>query len=97
MITKEGIIKIARLARIELGTEDESKLEKELSATLEFVDKLNEADTKNVEPLTGGTTLESVLRRDEQVSKNLEGKAAELFSAVPEKKEGWVKVRAVFE
>lgn len=96
MISREDVEHIAHLARIELTEAEKAKLEKDLSTILEFVEKLNEVDTKNVEPVTGGTTLESAMRRDEQIDKNLEGKSAELLEAIPEKKGGWVKVKAIF-
>lgn len=88
---------IAHLARIELTEAEKIKFEKELSAILDFVEKLNEVDTANVEPMGGGTTRENVMRPDEQVDKSLKGKAAELIEASPETKKGYVKVKAVFE
>lgn len=97
MISPKDVHHIADLARIELTTEEERKFTGELSAILEFVEKLNEVNTQNVEPLAGGTTLENVMRPDEEIDKSLEGKSVELLNAAPEKKEEWVKVRAVFE
>lgn len=96
-ITKEDVEHIAHLARIELSEQEERKFEKDLSTILEFVEKLNEVNTENEEPMAEGTTEENVLREDEQINKDLEGKAAELINAVPERKDGWVKVRAVFK
>lgn len=96
-VSKKDVQHIARLARIELTPEEEQKFAGDLSAILKFVEKLNEVNTENVEPTTGGTTLENAMRLDEQVDKNLEGNQAELLEAVPEKKERWVKVKAVFE
>jgi|SRR3989344_6188729 len=96
-ITRIDVKRIAHLARIELAEHEEQKFEKELSAILEFVEKLNEVDTKNVEPMSGGTTLENITRPDEQMDVSLEQKSVELLEAVPERKNGWVKVKAVFE
>jgi len=96
-IDKKTVERIAHLARIELDDIEKDKLGKDLSAILKFVGKLNEVDTKNVEPMTGGTALENVLRDDKQIDKDLQGKSAELIGAAPEKKDGWVKVKAVFE
>lgn len=95
-ITKKDVQHIAKLARIELTPEEEIKFEKELSAILGFVDKLNEVNTENVEPMTGGTMLENVMREDVQFDKDLQGKEAALLDAVPEKERGYVKVKAVF-
>lgn len=96
MITKKEVEHIAELARINLTEEEKSKLEKELSAILKFVEKLKEIDTNRVEPLTGGTALENRIREDEQVEKTLEGKQAELVRQMPDRKESWLKVKSTF-
>lgn len=96
MITKKEVEHIAELARINLAEEEKSKLEKELSAILNFVEKLKEIDTNRVEPLTGGTTLENRIREDEQVEKTLEGKQAELVRQMPDRKESWLRVKSTF-
>lgn len=102
LITKKDVQNIAKLARIELTVEEEQKYEKELSAVLEFVAKLGEVNTENAEPLTGGTVLKNVFRNDEireggAVSASLPEIAARLVNAAPEHKDGYVKVKAVFE
>lgn len=96
MITKKEVEHIADLARINLTEEEKSKLEKELSAILKFVEKLKEIDTSRVEPLTGGTALENKIREDEQIEKTLEGKQAELIQQMPDRKESWLKVKSTF-
>lgn len=95
-ISRKEVEHVANLSRIELTEEEKEKFEHDLSAILDFVGKLNEVDTENVEPLTGGTILEHIMRKDEETDKSLEGKTAELLEAVPEKKNGWVKVKAIF-
>ncbi|MEK7541893.1 MAG: Asp-tRNA(Asn)/Glu-tRNA(Gln) amidotransferase subunit GatC [Patescibacteria group bacterium] len=97
MISRADVQHIARLARLALTEEEEEKFEKELSSILGFVEKLNEADTKGVMPMTGGTMLEHVMRDDAVPDSALEGCHEQLFSAVPEKKDRWVKVKKVFE
>lgn len=97
MITRKEIKHVVRLARIELNEAEEKKLEKDLGAILEFVNKLNGINTEGVEPMSGGTILENAMRQDKQIDKNLEGKSVGLLETVPDKKDGWVKVRAVFE
>lgn len=95
-ISKKDVQHIAHLARIELGETEEQKFEGELSAILGFVEKLSRVDTQNVEPMTGGTTAENIMRPDEEIDKSLEGKSTEILEAVPEKKKRWVKVKGVF-
>lgn len=97
MISKDEVKHIARLARIELKEGQIEKYQTELSAILAFVEQLNQVDTESVSPLTGGTTLKNAMRPDEQTDRSLENNAAQLLSASPDSKEGWVKVKAVFE
>lgn len=97
MITKEDVQHIAHLARIELTPEDEERFGHELSAILEFVEQLNQLDTANIEPMTGGTHLEQIARKDTRVNDDLEHRSARLVDAAPEKKDRLVRVHSVFE
>lgn len=97
MISANEVKHVAHLARIELTPEEEQKFAEDLSAILQFVEKLNEVDTTGIEPMTGGTTKENAIRADEQIDKSLEGKTNDLMEAVPEKTGEWVKVKTVFE
>ena len=95
-ITQQDVEHIANLARIELNAEEKKMFEAELSGILAFVETLNELDTGNVEPVTGGTLLRNVMREDEQTDDYMEGMSARLIEAAPEKKDGFVKVKSVF-
>ena len=95
-ISQKDVEHIAHLARIELTEQEKNKFADELSAILGFIEKLNEVDTAEVLPMMGGTVLESIMRKDEQLDKNLEGKQAELVATAPDKKDNWIKVRAIF-
>ncbi len=97
MITPQDVQHMAGLARIELTPEEQQKFEKELSTILEFIGKLTEVDTSNVEPAAGKILLKNIMRADEQVDKNLEGKSAELVEATPEKAGRWIRVKSIFE
>lgn len=85
------------MARIELTDAETGKFQKDLSAILDFVEQLNALDTKDVAPLAGGTVDMNVMRLDEQTDVYMEGKAAQLVEQAPDKKDGWVRVKAVFE
>lgn len=87
---------IAKLARMELTEEEKQKLEKELSAILNFVEKLKEADLENVKPMAGGTDLVNVYRDDEPAEKN-EKQREKILDNAPKEKDGYVEVKAVFE
>lgn len=49
-ITLDQVRHVARLARLELAAAEEVSLQVDLSAILTYVDKLNQLDTRNVEP-----------------------------------------------
>lgn len=93
-ISQKEVEHIANLARIELTEAEKQKFEKELSATLDFIGKLNEADTKDIEPMTGGTDLINITRPDEK-EKPL-GDAESLVGASPTKENNFIEVKAVF-
>ncbi len=56
---------VAKLANLTLTADEEEKLGKQLSETLDYVNKLEEIDTKDVEPTSQVTGLENVTREDE--------------------------------
>ena len=59
------IEKIAELARLSLKPEEKKKLEKELDAILNYVQKLNALNTEHVEPTSHVLDVENVFRVDE--------------------------------
>ncbi len=63
-ITDELLDKIARLARLEIPPEEREDLKKDFQKMLNFVDKLQEVDTQNVEPLVHMTDSANRLRED---------------------------------
>lgn len=93
-ISKKEVEHIARLARIDLSKKEKVKFEKELSSILEFVSKLQEVDTKNIEPLSQVTGLENVLKED--LIKKCPPRE-ELLKNAPQKQNGFIKVKKVFE
>lgn len=63
-IDKDSIKKIAHLARLEFDESSAAKMSKDMSLILDWVEKLNEIDTENIEPLTTMSTEVNVLRED---------------------------------
>ena len=56
---------IAHLARLEFDEKAKSGILTDLNRMLQFVDKLNELDTDNIEPLIYMTEEKNILRPDE--------------------------------
>ncbi|MEN9973318.1 MAG: hypothetical protein RIS20_1665 [Bacteroidota bacterium] len=66
-ITEELIDHIAHLARLEFQGEDKVSIQKDMERMIEFVDKLSEIDTANVEPLIFMSEEMNRLRDDEPI------------------------------
>ena len=97
MDTHHDIHHSADLARIALTPQEEERFQKELLGILEFVATLNEVDTSNVEPLNGGTITVNKMRKDTPFEQTDIKKDHALISAAPEQRDGWIKVKPVFE
>ena len=62
---------ISKLSRISVNDEKAKKLENDLNSIFKFIEKLNELDTSNIEPLTSIAETTLKLRKDEIKSKNI--------------------------
>ena len=56
---------LANLARLQFNEKEKEIIKSDLQRMIHFVDKLNEVDTKGVEPLLHMTDAVNVLREDE--------------------------------
>lgn len=66
-IDKSTISKIAHLARLEFDEKGAEKLSDEMNKILDWVEKLKEVDTTNVEPLTTMSSEINDMREDKVV------------------------------
>lgn len=92
-VNKELIQSIATLAKLEFKTaEEQEQIRADLSNMLNMVEKLNELDLENVEPLIYITDVENVLRADEvrqEISKE------QALENAPQKDSDYIKVPKV--
>jgi len=63
-IDKDTVAKIAHLARLEVSEQQSVELVGDMNKILDFMAKLNEVDTSNVEPLIYMTNEVNTLRED---------------------------------
>lgn len=63
-ISKEDVIYAAKLARIEVPEDQIDRLAKDMAGIVAFVEKINEVDTAEVEPLLSVQDLSNVMRED---------------------------------
>ncbi|MEA2085017.1 MAG: Asp-tRNA(Asn)/Glu-tRNA(Gln) amidotransferase subunit GatC [Thermodesulfobacteriota bacterium] len=75
IITTEEVKNVAGLARLELAEEEVKSLTEQLDKILNYVEKLNEAETLGVEPTTHAISISNAFRSDE-ISKSLNQEAA---------------------
>lgn len=85
---------IANLARIDLEPEEKEKLSAELSDIIGYVEKLQEVDTDNVEPISQVTGMVNVMRED--VAKDSDGETRKgIASNFPDAQDGYIKVKQI--
>ena len=63
-ITVEEVEHVARLARLEVSTEEKQNLTEQLNEILLYMEKLNELDTTGVVPTSHVVDLHNVFRED---------------------------------
>ncbi len=93
-ITKKQVEHVAKLARLGLTEKEKKKFTEELSAILEFVDKLNKAKTDKVEIAAQITGLENVGRQDKGRRK-IKKETDKLLDLAPEVKNRHIRVKAI--
>ena len=64
-ISRSEVEKVAKLGRLQLSDAEIDEFTGQLGSILEYVEKLNELDTKGVEPLAHCLPISNVLRDDE--------------------------------
>jgi aspartyl-tRNA(Asn)/glutamyl-tRNA(Gln) amidotransferase subunit C len=63
-IDQAQVRKVARLSRLDLTDSEVEEFTGQLSAILDYVEKMNELDTENVEPLAHCLPVSNVFRED---------------------------------
>jgi aspartyl-tRNA(Asn)/glutamyl-tRNA(Gln) amidotransferase subunit C len=63
-LTLDEVRHIARLARLQLTPEEERRYTEQLSAILDYADRLKKVDTASVPPMAGAQISEAPLRPD---------------------------------
>ena len=95
MLSKEETEHIAKLARLGLGAEEIAKYQKDLSAILGYIEKLQEVDIEGVKPFTHSIEIANVGRPDVKRERGKE-EVQKLTSQMPQIKDGYLKVKSIF-
>ncbi|MGD9897650.1 MAG: Asp-tRNA(Asn)/Glu-tRNA(Gln) amidotransferase subunit GatC [Calditrichaceae bacterium] len=64
-VSLQEVEKIAHLARLTLTEDEKQKFTGQINQILSYVEKLDELDTENVEPLSHSLDITNVFRNDE--------------------------------
>jgi aspartyl-tRNA(Asn)/glutamyl-tRNA(Gln) amidotransferase subunit C len=94
MLSRDQVLRIARLARIELGGAETQALEKSLNGILALVERLAEVDTRGVEPMSHPEDAAQRLREDRVTEPD--GRAG-FQAAAPKVEDGLYLVPKVIE
>lgn len=94
-ITKEDVLKLAKLSRLHLEDEEMAALTKDIDSILKYVEQLHAVDLSDYKPTIQVTGLENVMRTDEPIDYDVSPEA--LLKNVPNRDRGYIKVRRVLE
>lgn len=92
-LTREDVLKLARLSRLRLTDEEVAKFQDELSEILDYVEQLDKVDVSDLEPTYQVTGLKNVTRPDEPV--DYEAKPDDLLKNAPAVSDHQFKVKRV--
>ncbi len=94
MINDETIEYVGILAKLELSVEEKEQAKADMGRMLDYIDKLGELDTTDVEPMSHVFPVENVFRED-VVTNGDERKR--LLTNAPQEKDGMFVVPRTFE
>ncbi len=94
MISKEEVIKIANLARLDLSEIEIEKMQKDLAEILGYIDQLNKVDVSSVEVEATEVVLQNALREDTPVSQTKET-IEKMLSQAPAREGHHIKVKEI--
>ncbi len=90
-LTREDVLKLARLARLTITDEEVETYRSELSEILKYVELLQNADVEGLEPTSQVTGLKNVMRDD--VVQDYGLTPDDLLAIAPKKEGRHVKVK----
>lgn len=94
-LSREDVLKLARLSRLHLTDEEINQFASEISAILGYVEQLHGIDLKDLEPTHQVTGLTNVTREDE--IRDYGVTPADLLKNAPATHGGHIKVKRVLQ
>lgn len=90
-LTKEDVLKLARLCRLHLSDEEVSSFAVDINAILNYVQQLQDVDLGQYEPTLQVNGLQNIMREDEVINYGVTPE--DLLKNAPEQKDGHIKVK----
>jgi aspartyl-tRNA(Asn)/glutamyl-tRNA(Gln) amidotransferase subunit C len=90
-LTRDDVLKLAQLARLDLSDDEVESFKNELAEILQYVEMLDNVDVNGLEPTSQVTGLVNVSRDD--TVKDYGYTATDLLQNVPERQEDLIKVK----
>lgn len=93
-LSKDDILKLAKLSRLQLDDDETEQYQSEISAILDYVAQLDSVDVSGVQPtyqVTGLTSQDENATRDDKVSDQVG--QSDLLKNVPVTEGGHIKVK----
>ncbi len=94
IISDETIEYVGILAKLELSDEEKEQAKSDMGRMLDYIDKLGELDTTDVEPMSHVFWVENVFREDVVTNGD---ERERLLSNAPQEKDGMFVVPRTFE
>jgi len=93
-LSREEVLRIARLARLGVDDADVAKFQEQLSNILDNFEALKQVDTTDVPPTAQSIPLENVMRED-NIARSFQPE--EILANAPQREGDQFRVRAVLE
>ena len=94
-LTREDVLKLARLARLHLTDEEVEKYRTELTEILKYVEQIQQTDVTGLQPTTQVTGLTNVMRDDTVADYGVT--PDDLLRIVPASQDRQIKVKRMIQ
>ncbi len=94
-LSRDDVLKLARLARLDVTEEEITLYQKELSSILQYVEQIQKTDVTGLEPTTQVNGLSSVMRDDEVVDYGVS--PDDLLRQAPKSQDRHIKVKRMIQ
>lgn len=92
-LSRDEVLKLAKLAHIELSDVEVARYQKEFTEILTYVEQLQSVDVNGLEPTYQVTGLNNVTRDDNIIDYGISQQ--DLFKNLPDQEDGLIKVKRV--